>query len=394
VVLCSRWYSLSGGCAAASSPLRSALIDNLKGVLILTIVWGHVVAIPTLIVPQEAFFWGPALAWSSLFHMPAFSFLSGLCSRSLGSPASYANLFCLVLGPYVASKLLWWLDFCFRQGLCVPLNLFDTYQVAGLEWYLACLFTWRLLTPVLRAMRWHVMLPLVVVIGLAAGHWIGNTQVWALQRCFAFLPFFAVGLCVRREDLELWHASRDPVLCLVLLTTTLVVMMGGRVSAFDLGRVGDWNFDYSAVRLDNAGWQWAARLPCGVDYWMSSCHRLLRYCAAAPLIGCVIAATPSHPCWLTKIGSRSMFVYLVHPWVVDVLLRPLLCELDHGRFLGLTLAGRGQLLWLPIGLSALVIAALLSSDVVVRALSPAVQPRWLQPLFFKPLESLPAKVGP
>mmetsp|Transcript_100162 Transcript_100162/g.229926 ORF Transcript_100162/g.229926 Transcript_100162/m.229926 type:complete len:344 (-) Transcript_100162:305-1336(-) len=310
---CFYWFRLPSECTRSISPGRSVLVDNLKGVLILTIVWGHVTAIPTLIVPQEAFVWGPALAWSSMFHMPAFSFLSGLCSKSVGSSASYANLVCMVLGPYVASKLLWWLDFCWRQGLCVPLNLFDTYQVAGLEWYLACLFTWRLLTPLLLAMRSHVMLLAALVLGLLAGHWIGNTQVWALQRCFAFLPFFAAGLCVSRDDLEKWHSLRDRGVCLMFLIASFAAMMATRASVFDLGKIGDLNFDYSAERLENAGWQWAARLPCGVEYWMSSFHRLLRYCVSAPLIGCLIAATPSYNCWLTKIGSRSMFVYLVHP---------------------------------------------------------------------------------
>jgi len=78
-------------------------------------------------------------------------------------------------------------------------------------------------------------------------------------------------------------------------------------------------------------------------------------------------------------------------WIVDVVLRPALCQLDHGRFLGLTLSGRGQLLWLPIGCSAVLVATMLSSDWVVYVLRPLVQPLWLERVVF---ESKSLRNGP
>mmetsp|Transcript_100161 Transcript_100161/g.229922 ORF Transcript_100161/g.229922 Transcript_100161/m.229922 type:complete len:160 (-) Transcript_100161:855-1334(-) len=117
---CFYWFRLPSECTRSISPGRSVLVDNLKGVLILTIVWGHVTAIPTLIVPQEAFVWGPALAWSSMFHMckkveiPAEFELPGLLSHF--SPVCARNR----LGPLHRMQILsaWYWGLTLHPNCC------------------------------------------------------------------------------------------------------------------------------------------------------------------------------------------------------------------------------------------------------------------------------------
>ena len=74
-------------------------------------------------------------------------------------------------------------------------------------WYLSALLVWRLLTPVFKRLPMPLAVLGAVALSLSAGWWAGSTL--DLSRAFGLLPFFVVGLTVRREHLAVLH--RRPV---------------------------------------------------------------------------------------------------------------------------------------------------------------------------------------
>merc|ERR1719443_1621099 len=158
------------------------------------IVAGHVVSLPTLHMPEQAFYLQPFLVVTALFHMQGFAFISGSLSTGPLTKGRMARVFTYLVVPYCFSKVSWFLFTRYTQpDTYAPMNLFDAYSSGGAEWYLAALVTWRLLIALLSPLRPAALLALSLFLGLVAGFWSSNKDDFALQRMFSFFPFFAAG---------------------------------------------------------------------------------------------------------------------------------------------------------------------------------------------------------
>lgn len=300
--------------------------------------------------------------------------------------------------PYVISKVAWWL-FALRGDPNTPLlNLFDTYSSGGLEWYIASLVSWRLLIALLSPVRPCFLMSLAIVLGLVAGYWSDNRSLFALQRTLSFFPFFVAGYLFDAVAAErrLRVASWVQVVARLLLFTILAVGVrhSETLSNFDLGTLGDLNFDYASLRVEGAGWRWQSREPCGLEFHLSWTHRFVRYALHSAASALFLAAVPTGKCFFTEAGSRTMYPYLLHPWVTSLGFTPLMnCFPHFVRYINTPNVWPGGWFWLFWGACAFPQTLLLSSGPVILVFGCIIEPQWLGRLLLKP-EDMPEQRNP
>ena len=156
--------------------------DNLKGFLILLVVFGHLLQL-TENGSETAVY---KLIY--LFHMPLFIFCSGALSTF-----SLRKMLKSLLLPYLLLQVICCL--CTKQ----PVQLITPYWML---WYLPALFVWRLCIPFLsRASRKTsvVVVALLLLLGCAAGFVDKIGYTFTLSRVLVFAPYFAAGYYAKKH---------------------------------------------------------------------------------------------------------------------------------------------------------------------------------------------------
>ena len=157
--------------------VRDPWFDNAKMALVTLVVIGHAI----ILLPATAFnehLYDFLYAW----HVPAFVLVTGYLSRSFTwERRRLYQLVRTVVVPYVVFECAIAL-FRIHVGGEQLEDLFKDPHWP--MWYLAALFCWRMLTPILT--RLPAALPVAVVVSLVAGLYAGDTL--DLARVLGLLP--------------------------------------------------------------------------------------------------------------------------------------------------------------------------------------------------------------
>jgi fucose 4-O-acetylase-like acetyltransferase len=279
------------GSPTASKSPRDPWFDNVKYVLIVLVVVGHVIGTFRNQVPGAA----AVYAWIYSFHMPAFVFLAGLFSRGSGSGhRQTTSLFSRVLVPYLVFEVLYSLWHWRLEGGDLEVSPFVPHW---LMWFLLALFLWRLAAPHLVRLRYPLATSVVVALG--AGLVPDLDRYLTLHRVLALLPFFVLGLVVRPHHLELLRTRGAQVAALVALAAALPV---------------------SAWAADGLAMRWFYHRSPYVDLDAGVVEGLLTRGAilatGMALTAAVLALVPRRGGPLSARGASSMYPYLLHGFVV------------------------------------------------------------------------------
>jgi fucose 4-O-acetylase-like acetyltransferase len=270
---------------------RDAYLDNVKLVAIVLVVVAHA--------------WTPYTPDSELaktlylfvftFHMPAFIFVAGYFTRSWdGQPRRVKRLITRVLVPYLVFEAAYTLFFNTAGGRDEALSLLDPWWAT---WFVLALFLWRLSAPAWRVLRRPV--PIAIAISLLASMQPLGPAL-DLDRVLQLLPFFVLGMAVRREHLDLLHRRAVRVVAAGVLAGALVV--AGYASTRGMTEFFFWRSPRG--HFDQLGFaQWLA-LRVGV-----------LACAVAATAA-FLALVPRRRSRLTALGEGTMYAYLLHGFVV------------------------------------------------------------------------------
>jgi len=268
---------------------RDPWLDNLKMTLVTLVVVGHALTL----VPEGAvteriydfvYYW----------HMPAFVLVSGYLSRNF--TWSRKNLSSLVTGIALPYLIFEGLLAAFRIHIGHEQGIEDVWLNPHWPmWYLAALFQWRLITPLLR-LHW-VALPLSV----AASLWWGTagSAFFDLNRTIGMLPFFTLGLYLGPRLVTFLRSNHGREVGAGLL-----------VGIFALAAYTD---EWIAT-----GWLYYsdAYADFGVDAAQGVWTRLaLLAIATAGAFG-ILMVVPRKDGWFARLGSASLVVYLFHGFFV------------------------------------------------------------------------------
>jgi peptidoglycan/LPS O-acetylase OafA/YrhL len=183
-----------------------------------------------------------------------------------------------------------------------------------------------------------------LVVSMAAGLGSGVTRTLALDDVLTYLPFFAAGLVLREAPVRTWFDARG-----ARVAALATVVLAAAATWLTRDRLGTGTF-----QLDGGNADW------GTSDLRGSVVRLGLLLGGAALVAAVLVLVPRGQSWLTGLGLASLYVYLLHAPVLDVLRRTSVFD--------------GVTTWWQTGLVVLAAAALAAALAtrVVRATT-----RWL-----------------
>ena len=166
----------------------SYLIDNIKVVLIFLVVFNHIIAFNLVKVDMVVrYIWYGI----TIFHMPAFVFVSGYLSKKPQNVLKYVKN---LLIPYILGYSLT----CYSQIWLGKSVDYEILRPTGtVMWYVLALFAYRLTIEAFGRIRFIV--PLSIVFALWAGTRAEFSTFLSASRIVVFFPFFAAGYLWKSE---------------------------------------------------------------------------------------------------------------------------------------------------------------------------------------------------
>lgn len=312
------------------------------------------------------------------FHMPAFAIMSGYFSKA-GEPtrAVMKRVLTDILAPYLIFETIWTL---IDWPLSGRLNL--NYSSASWTlWFLLALAAFRVILPYLALLRWPVLI--TVLVSVAAGYIPAIDGTFAMNRVLQLMPFFVIGWWLKDRDIVARFRLLDPRPLVTAAAAVLMVGVAALIFVFaDVIRgenLQRWFFfkqTYDELNLPGGGdvGAWGGLIRIGVIAFA------LLMCAA------FFALVPRGETWFTKYGQYTLYVYLLHTFVLFPVR-----EINGADGKNITVGLEPQWLWLLIALAASVLIAVVLSSKPVRAVTkPLIEPN-LDWMFTKDLRATAAR---
>ncbi|WP_300264833.1 acyltransferase family protein, partial [Microbacterium sp.] len=227
-------------------------------------------------------------------------------------------------------------------------------------WFLLALGIFRLVLPYLALLRWP--LAWSVVISVSAGYLTNVDSTFSLSRTLGFLPFFVLGWWLREHDLvnRLRLIDFRPWWLRVLALAVLAV--DGFIA---------WNWQELWTKVELSKWFFYDDSYADLDAhaWWSGGVRLLIIAIGLILSAAFFILIPRRTRWWTRFGQYTMYVYLLHSFV-----------LYPFRESGILRNAEPTWIWLPTVIALSVVIALVLATKPIRWLTrPLIEPRprWL-----------------
>lgn len=342
------------GTDRAPRPARDPLLDNAKFLAIALVVIGH--AIEQTIGDMRTGDGALPLARAAYvtiysFHMPVFILVAGYLSRDFGTRTRHAQrVISAIVVPYVVFEVAYEVFIRYLTNGSASIDLLDPSYAM---WFLIALFVWRLSAPLWRVMTPVTAIVTAVAISLLSGI-VELPEVLDLYRILGFLPFFVVGL--------------------VLPAERYFAVVRHRITRLLAAPVLAGMFAFAYVALPHYPTQWLyytdGYAVIGTSDLLGVVGRACVLLGGFVMVTAFLALVPCRRTWITGLGAASLYVYLLHRFVVKT-----------AEYKGLY-----DYAWVhtPLGVLALVGCALvltliLASPPVRTLFRPVVEPRleWL-----------------
>ena len=278
---------------------RLPYLDNVKFFLIVCVVLGHAIKMG----PTDTF--DSARSLSVLiysFHMPLFIFLSGLLlNRQKMTAQKIRTNVLLYVGYGYLAKLL---------RASVPFLLEGTWKFSllsegGLPWYMFALAAFYALAWLLRKCDFALVGVLSVVLALVCGNFEQVGEFLCLSRIVVFFPFFWLGHALSPQRVIAFFARRSVrVACVCMLAVAAVscAALPGILYPYRSLFLGRWC--YALCDVPDCSWV----------------NRLFAYAASLFTSVAVLGVVPQRRLPVASVcGSRTLWVYLLHHEVLDLL---------------------------------------------------------------------------
>ncbi|MFF2390746.1 acyltransferase family protein [Agromyces sp. NPDC058104] len=280
---------------------RVPLWDNARWIAITLVVIGH--GILPLIAESDSAYSVYLFIYS--FHVAVFVTVSGYFAKS-GPPNARAlkQVLTDIVFPFLIFETIWTV---IRWILGGGFDL-DYTTASWTLWFLIALAIWRIVLPYLVLLRFPLLIAIVISIGAGYTETIDST--FALTRTFGMLPFFVFGWKVRQWQLtgrwlELraavawrWRAGAIALFALVLafMPMTIETLRDLKLRRFML-----YDESYEAIGYDEP---WSGGI------------RLVLLLSAMVLAVAFLVLMPRSAHWFTPFGGATMYIYLLHTFVL------------------------------------------------------------------------------
>ncbi|WBU38246.1 acyltransferase family protein [Homoserinibacter sp. YIM 151385] len=334
--------------------VRVPLWDNARFACVALVVVGHA-------IQRQTYDSNNALSlylFIYAFHMPAFAIISGYFSKAAPPGArQMKKVVTDILLPYVIMETIWTLVKFAVEGD----PKFNPTEPSWTLWFLLALAIFRLILPYLALLRGPLVWTLVFSVGV--GYLANVDSTFSLSRAIGILPFFVLGWKLADWSLvDRWRNAPTRVvypvraLALGVFAAWMAVILLN-INAFREFDLQLWFFyDDSYQGLGAAVW-WAGVLRLGLIL------------LATLLSAAFFALIPRRETWFTAFGQATMYIYLLHSFVLYPIREAGILREEHASATWL----------LSMVLASLAISMLLASTPVRRLFRPIIEPkpRWI-----------------
>ena len=301
------------------------------------------------------------------FHMPAFAIISGYFTKS-GPPTKrgMTRVVTDILLPYFIMETIWTVV----QWLVEGKTDVNPTKPSWTLWFLLALGIFRLVLPYLALVRWPLLWAVLLSVGV--GYLTNVDNTFSLSRTIGILPFFVLGWKLNDWHLvDRWRFAHRSVWGVRAVALAVLAAWAAVVYAFiGVWRQMDLRFwffyddDYQAL---------------GEDQWYAGLLRLALIVLAVLLSFAFFSLVPRSSTWITPFGQATMYVYLLHSFVLYPIRESGVLRGDNSDAASL----------ISMILACIGISVLLSSPGVRRVFRPLVEPRprWL----FVDRDAVPAR---
>lgn len=264
----------------------SCLVDNVKVLLIFLVVFNHIIAFQLVKVDIVVrYIWYGI----TIFHMPAFIFISGYLSKK---PQSAMKNVKNLLIPYILGYSLTW----YAQIWLGKSVDYEILRPSGtVMWYVLALFVYRLTIEALGKVRF--IIPLSIILALWAGTRPEFTTYLSSSRIVVFFPFFVAGYLWKSEYTKAVRNFKGKWILIPIAGFLLYAVPNYMITnemPVDIFR-GNHTYLLSGLTDEN-----------GIVI------RLLMYLISYVLILAFMALLPDRKLPLTFIGRNTMGIYFFH----------------------------------------------------------------------------------
>ncbi|MUV37452.1 putative membrane-bound acyltransferase YkrP [Lentibacillus sp. JNUCC-1] len=273
--------------------VRDAYFDNARVLLIFLVVFGHVMQPYT----GDSAALNTLYMWLYTFHMPAFILIAGFFAKGSGNMSYIKNLIKKLLVPYVIFQVVY-TGYYFLLGKSGWES--GLFHPQWSLWFLFSLFSWHILLILFK--KWPPILGMLIAVqvGLIVGYFGDIGQAFSLSRTFVFFPFFLMGYWVTKE--HLMKLKQTPV-----KVASIVIMV---LVAVGIALAPDFN----------SGWLLASKsYDILGEPTFGGVGRLLIYITSALMTASVLAWVPRRSFSFTKVGVYTLYVYLLHGFLIQFL---------------------------------------------------------------------------
>jgi fucose 4-O-acetylase-like acetyltransferase len=283
---------------------RNAFFDNAKVILIFFVVLGH------MIQPfaGDSTTINAIYTWIYIFHMPAFIFLAGFFAKGIGEPKYIWKLFKKLIIPYLLFQIVY-TGYYFAIGK--PDWDSSILDPQWSLWFLVSLFSWHMLLIVFKKVPMFWSIALSVLVGVIAGYFGQIGETLSLSRTLVFFPFFLTGYFLTVKQVMFVKSNYVKVGAAVAMTALFVLL-------------------YTMPDIDT-GWLLASQsyseLGANTE---GSAIRFTVYIAASIMTISIFAFVPTQRIsWVTDLGSRTLYVYLLHGFIIQFLRQFDILSVNH-----------------------------------------------------------------
>ena len=323
--------------------------DNARFACIVLVVMGHAIQRQTLDSANAYTLYLFVYA----FHMPAFAMISGYFSKATppGGRQMRRVLTDLVL-PYLIFESIWSLVQWIVEGRAV----FNPSEPSWTLWFLLALALFRVVLPYLALLRWPLLWAVIASVGV--GYLANVDSTFSLSRAIGILPFFVLGWQLRQWGLvDRWNR---------LGATAWAVRLGA------VGVLGAWLAvaathvaDFREFTLHQWFFYDDSYPALGEPMWWAGLLRLGLILLAVLLSAAFFALVPRRETFFSAFGQATMYVYLLHSFVLYPIRESGVLRDDHSSATWL----------LTMVFASAAIAVALASPLVRRVFRPLVEPK-------------------
>lgn len=299
---------------------RDYLFDNIKGLLIFLVVLGHLLEYFLFKVTHSIDIMYIGIY---LFHMPVFVFISGYFSKRNNKNRIIELTLVYIIWQVIVFPLL----VSIFTETSFEKNQQSVFLPEWTYWYLLSLIIWKVITPYFEKIRHSFITSLVLGALIGYSSLKSGLSVFSLGRTIAFYPFFILGYHCKKEHIYYFKNKVNKY-----------VGMIGFISIIFLGLILINHVDNYLIKESYIKKILYLKDPYEkyiVNENMGALIRIVMYGIQFLSIPLLFSFISDKQNILSKFGQNTLFIYLTHGIVIQILKNTLLKKIviTNGMFI-------------------------------------------------------------